>query len=373
MAQKDKSQRGARGAGTVFYSSADGCWRWRAVTGHKAGGGVSYTSGRSRTQAAAVRAKQAAEKSGQQPHESRETVGAFLDHWLEDIAKPNVRESTWASYERVCRLHLKPRIGGVPLRHLTVTHVAKLWAALGREAGLSPGGVRKCSEVLATALEAAVAAEKIPVAPTRKAPKPKVDRPDIEVFTDAEVKAIMKAAKGDRLEALYLLALGTGAREGELLAIESQDFDLTAGTMRVARTVDSVGGKFIVGPPKSRSGLRTVSLPAFAVDAVRRHLAGRRAGPLFTTASGNYFGRSNFIRDDWAPLLERAGLTYRKFHTLRHTHASRLLADNQDPAEVARRIGDRVETVMRVYAHWIDVRGRDTAARVDAIYGPAGP
>jgi integrase len=60
---------------------------------------------------------------------------------------------------------------------------------------------------------------------------------------------------------------------------------------------------------------------------------------------------------------------YRRFHTLRHTHASRLLTAGADPAEVARRLGDRIETVMRVYAHWIKTVGRNTAAKVEAIYG----
>lgn len=367
-------RRGARGEGTVFFAAVDGCWRWRAVTGYKPDGSVTYTTGRARTQAEAVRRKRNAEKTGQQPHELKETVGEHIDRWLEDVARPSVRASTWASYERVCRLHLKPRIGGVPLRKLSVQQVAKLWADLGRGDGaLTPGGVRKCSEVLATALEAAVAAGKIPVSPTRKAPKPKVERPEIEVFTDAEAKAVLAAAAGDRLEALYLLAFATGAREGELLSIEAADFDLAAGTVRINKTVDRVGGAFVVGPPKSRAGVRTVSLPAFAVAAVRRHLKGRKAGPLFTTSGGRYISRSNFVRDDWRSLLKRAGVPYRKFHTVRHTHASRLLADRKDAAEVAKRIGDRVETVMRVYAHWIDTGDRDTAARVEAIYGHPAP
>ena len=114
-------------------------------------------------------------------------------------------------------------------------------------------------------------------------------------------------------------------------------------------------------------------MPAFALDAAKRHLDGRAAGPLFTTRTGNYVTRSNFVRKDWTPLLERAGVPYRKFHTLRHTHASRLLAAGVDPAEVAKRIGDRIETLMRVCAHWIPTANRDTAAKVDAIYREAPP
>jgi hypothetical protein len=117
----------------------------------------------------------------------------------------------------------------------------------------------------------------------------------------------------------------------------------------------------------------SLGLPAFAIDSLRRHVSGREPGLLLTTRTGTYIGKSNFVRKDWKPLLKSAEAKYRKFHTLRHTHASRLLAAGVDPAEVARRIGDSIETLMRSYAHWITTTGRDTAAKVDAIYGNPGP
>lgn len=367
--EKDRRRKGRRprGDGAVFFSESKQCWIWRAVTGLKPDGGVAYTEGRARTQAEAVLKKQRAEKGKQQPHEDKETVGQHLDHWLNAIAKPNTRRGTWERYEAVVRLHLKPNIGGVPLRKLTVLQLTKLWADLGTN-GMSAGMVKKCSEVLATALESAVAEQKIPVAPTANAAKPRVIRGEVDVFSDDEVKKILKAAEGNRFEALYNLAVGTGAREGELLCLELADFDLEAGTVRITKTLDERNDGFSLNPPKSKSGTRTVSLPAFVVEAARRHLADRSAGPVFTTSAGTYSTRSNFVRKDWAPLLEKAEVPYRKFHTTRHTHASRLLAAGVDPAEVAKRIGDRIETLMRVYAHWIPTTNRDTAAKINAIY-----
>jgi integrase len=370
---KKRAGRRPKGDGSVFFSTAKDCWVWRAVVGFRPDGGVLHVEGRARTQAEALRKKQAAERASRRPNADRETVGDQLDHWLTDVAKPNTRPNTWDRYEQVVRKHLKPRVGGIPLRQLTVSTVTRLWADMRRDK-VSAGNVKKCSEVLASALEAAVAEEKIPIAPTRKAAKPKVVRAEVEVFTDDEVRAILKASRGDRFEALFKVAVGTGAREGELLALESADFDPDAGTVRIVKTLDQrKGGGFTLHPPKSKNGVRTVALPAFALDAVRLHLAGREPGPAFTTRNGTYLSKSNFVRQDWAALLRAAGVRYRKFHTLRHTHASRLLADGVDPAEVARRLGDRIETVMRTYAHWIDVKGRDTAARVDAIYGSENP
>ena len=367
MAGKRKGRR-PRGDGAVFYSASKGCWVWRAVTGHKPAGGVAYTEGRARTQAAAVAAKKTAEAANRRPGADRATVGDHLEHWLNDVAKPNTRESTWDRYEVVVRVHLRPRIGGVPLRGLTVPQVKRLWASMARD-GVKPGTVKKCSEVLASALEAAVAEGVIGTAPTRKAKKPKVTRPEVEVFADGEVRAFLKAAEGDRFEALYNLAAATGAREGELLALERDDFDPAAGTVKIVRTVHQRKSGFFLHPPKSQNGVRTLALPPFALSAVARHLAGRGPGPVFTTASGNYVGRSNFVRKNWRPLLAAAGVKYRKFHTCRHTLASRMLAAGVDVAEVARVLGDRIETVTRSYAHWMTDAKRDTAAKIQGFYG----
>lgn len=366
---RKRKGRAPRGGGSVFFSAAKGCWVWKAVTGHRPDGSVQYTQGRARTQGEALRKRQAAEKGGRRPHADRETVGEHLAHWLDDVAKPNTRANTWARYEQVVRLHLTPRVGGVPLRQLTVSRVTKLWADMARD-GASPGNIRKCSEVLATALEVAVAEEKVPTAATRNAAKPAVPDEPVEVFTDAEVRAVLAASDGHRLGALFKLAVGTGARQGELLALEPADFDLAAGTVTITRMLDQGKDGFKTHPPKSKSGVRTIGVPVFALDALEPHLAGRGPGPAFTSDAGTYLGKSNFVRNDWAGLLEKAGVRYRNFHVLRHTHASRLLAAGVDPAEVARRLGDRIETVMRTYAHWMPTN-RDTAAKVDAIYGPA--
>ena len=211
------------------------------------------------------------------------------------------------------------------------------------------------------------------MAPTANAAKPKVISVEVEVFTDDEVRNLLAACRGDRLEALYKIAVGTVHARGNFVLWIRDDFDLEAGTVRISKMLDQLkGGEFILQPPKSKSGLRTIRLPGFALDAVKAHLKGREAGPVFTTKNGTYLGKSGFVRSYWMPLVKSAKVKYRKFHTLRHTHASRLLADGVNPAEVAKRLGDKIETVMRIYAHWIPSGGKDTADRVDAIYGEKG-
>ncbi len=368
---KKRKSRRVRGEGSVYYSDSKSCWVWRAVTGRKPDGSVAYTEGRARTRELALQKKQAAERKQTQPHEDKETVGEFLDYWLNSVAKPNVRSNTWTKYESVVRLHLKPRIGGIPLRKLSVSAVTKMWAAMSAEG--KGKTVKGCSEVLATAMEVAVAEEKIPVAPTAAATKPKVLRAPVEVFSDDEMKSLIRASAGHRYAALFILAIGTGARQGELFALEDTDFEPADGTVHIRRSLDQSPGGFRVHPPKSASGTRLLSLPEFVLGPLREHAREHGPGPLFTTETGGYIFKSNFVRREWKPLLEKAGVRYRNFHVIRHTVASRLLAAGVDPAEVARRLGDRIETIMRTYAHWINTQGRDTASKLNAIYGGDGP
>ncbi|HEX3148015.1 MAG TPA: site-specific integrase [Gemmataceae bacterium] len=371
MATKKKQRRRARGEGAVFFSRSKNCWVWRAVIGFKPNGGVHYREGRARTQAAAIQKQREAERDNRLPDAERVRVGEYLDYWLNDVAKPNVRPSTWDSYERCVRLHLKPVLGGIPLRKLDARQVTKAWAEL-HKAGVSAGNIRKCSEVFACAMERAALQGEVVSPPTRSAAKPRVIRKAIEVFEDGEVKALLKAAAGHRLEALFVLAATTGARQGELLALEWADVDLEARTLAISRTLDYRAGAFATQPPKSLNGVRIIDLPQLAVDALKNHGdGGELAGPIFTTSNGTYFEKTNFIRKDWKPLVAAAKVPYRKFHTFRHTHASRLLAAGEDPATVARRIGDSIETLMRSYAHWVRSQQRDTAGRIDAIYGPS--
>ena len=135
----------------MFFSEADNCWLCGAIVGNKPDGSVKYKKGRARTQEKAIQKKQEAERLNSQPHDDAHTVGEHLDHWLNDIAKPNARANTWDRYEQVVRIHRKLRIGGIPLRKLTVAGVSTLWADMGRDE-VSTGNIKKCSEVLASGL-----------------------------------------------------------------------------------------------------------------------------------------------------------------------------------------------------------------------------
>ena len=365
-------QRRPRGEGAVFYSESKKCWIWRAVTGHHPDGRFRYTEGRARTKQQAIARKQEAERLRRRPDTERMTTGEFLAYYLEDVAKGSIRENSWRAYEQAVRLHLTPQLGGIPLKALDTAAVNRCWSELGKK-GMSAAMVKKVSEVLASALSIAVKEGRIPASPTAKATRPKVPKPAIEIFTDAEVEAILHAVRvrGRLIEVLVVTAIASGARRGEIFALELEDLDLANGVLHIRRALGQERGGRKTHPPKSESGIRSIGLPSFSIDVLRKYVKGRGPGPIFLAPEGGSLYPANIYRE-WKPMLEAAGLRYRKFHTCRHTHASRLLSAGMNPVEVARRLGDKVETVMDHYAHWIHADDKQTAAKLEEIWGKKG-
>jgi integrase len=241
---------------------------------------------------------------------------------------------------------------------------------------MSGGNAKKCDEVLSTALEHAARTDLIRTAPTAKLrSKPKASPPELSLFTREEVSRIREAAVDTRLGALFILAIATGAREGELLALQWPDIDFERRLARIVRALAAEkGGGFRLKEPKSERGRRTLELPAFAVEALHEHrkamvAEGNAAAPVFSTKTGNYLGKSNFIRQVYRPMLARAGVRYRKFHTFRHTHASDLLAAGRDLVWVAARLGDTKEVVLKTYSHLIHRQDGGDAQFLDCLYG----
>jgi integrase len=372
-----RKRRRGRGEGAVFYSEGKACWVARTTIGAKPDGTPHIKEVTARTKGevlARVRKAQEDARAGRIGEAAKLTTGDYLDHWLTNTSKPSVEPGTWSSYERCVRLHLKPRIGGILLQQLRPVHVEALFAEMVRD-GMSGGNAKKVSEVLSTALEHAVRVELLSSSPAAQVPKPKAAPKEVLPFTPDEVLNIRLAVMGHRLEALFALAISTGAREGELLGLGWEHVDLEGATISIQRTLDPAKGGFRLKKPKSERGRRVVDLPRFAVLALAEHRKSMlregnlQAQVVFCTKTGHFISKSSFVRQVHAPLLARAGVPYRKFHTFRHTHVSELLARGVNVVDVARRVGDRPEVILKTYAHWIPGAGKQIATKLDAMYG----
>jgi len=186
---------------------------------------------------------------------------------------------------------------------------------------------------------------------------------------------LFEAAKGDRLEALYVLAITTGLRQGELLGLKWDDVDLGAGTLQVRRTLTTAKGGPVLSTPKTKGSRRTVKLSQMALEALRSHLARqleeidrvgslwRENGLIFASEMGKPLDRRDITTHRFKPLLKRAELPQIRFHDLRHTCATLLLAKNVNPKIVSEMLGHAsIAITLDSYSHILP-NMQDSAAK----------
>jgi integrase len=355
-----------------------------AYTVHTAGGPKRrYVSGKAREEVRQKLAKVIADRDGGLVFDVGSlTVGEYLDRWLPDCVKGTVRETTFERYEYAIRPHIKPVLGRVKLKSLTPAHVRAFYREK-LDAGLAPATVHKMHVVLHKALDQAVADGLIPRNATDAVKSPRIDSEEINPLTADEANRFIEAACGERLEALYVLAIHTGLRQGELLGLKWEDLDLTGGTLRVQRTLTYAGGKHSLSEPKTKKSRRTVRLTSGAVAALRDHLERQlgemerlgslyqSGGLVFSAETGGIINPSNLRNRSFARLLKRAGLSGRgaRFHDLRHTCATLLLSKNVNPKIVSEMLGHaNIAITLDTYSHVLpDMQESAVRALEDAL------
>src|ERR687890_2866584 len=199
------------------------------------------------------------------------TVGRYLQSWLTDSVRDTVKATTYESYERLIRLHLVPTIGRLKLKNLTTTHVRGLYREK-LDHGLSPTSVQRVHALLHKALKQAVHDGLVPRNITETVKAPRQSRKEISTLTREQARHFLNTAKGDRLAALYLLAIHTGLRQGELLGLKWNDVDLDDGSLQVRRTLAMTKSGAVFTSPKTAASRRRVKLTGKAIEALKSHL-----------------------------------------------------------------------------------------------------
>jgi integrase len=313
------------------------------------------------------------------------TVGEFLERWLADVVRPSKAHRTYAAHRQQVETHVSPVLGRVKLSALRKAHVDRLYADLLLRGGLAPSTVRRVHAVLHAALEEAVRGDLIPRNPAAHANKPKVRQEEIEPLDASQATALLEATRGDRYEALYVLCLTAGLRQGEALGLLWRDIDIDAGTLRVERQLqrrrgeNGEPGRLEFSEPKNASR-RTVGLPPRAVRALREHRARQleermAAGPLhedgglvFASRHGRPLDAQNVVNRHFKPLLRRAGLPPIRFHDLRHSCLS-LLAQRGEPIRDLQALAGHATAAFTLqrYTHHYDSSARRTADAMGEI------
>jgi integrase len=309
-------------------------------------------------------------------------VGEYLDRWLSDSVRDTVKATTFERYEQITRLHLKPALGRVKLKALTPAHVRTLYREK-LEAGSSARTVRYIHTTLHKALKQAVMDGLIPRNVTEAVKPPQLTREEMHPLTPEQAKLLLQTAHeiGNRLEALYVLAIHTGLRQGELLGLKWDDVDLEDGSLQVRRTLTITKSGPVFTAPKTTSSRRSVKLTSNATEALKSHLKRQLAeidrvgslwsenGLIFASETGEPLDRRAVTKLKFKPLLKQAGLPEIRFHDLRHTCATLLLTRNVNPKIVSEMLGhSSIAITLDTYSHVLpNMRNQAAAAMEEAL------
>jgi integrase len=377
---------------------ADGQWEATVSLGYDAHGKRIRRAvfGRTKQEAQeALRKLQTDHALGRLTDAGKFTVADYLTLWLDQTARVKVAAATYDRYKLIVDRQLKPHLGALRLNKLTTFHVSQLDAILEKQ-GESPRQRQMAQVVFGTALRDAVRKKLLAFNPVADAARPRPPKKEMTVWDAGQVRRFLAAAEADRLYALYVVALDTGMRQGELLALQWPDVDFEAGAVTVQRSLSDVRGKLAIKPPKTAAGRRRIVLSRFAVDALHEHrkrmlAEGRdvKAGIVFCSTAGTYPRRYNLTHHSFRKAIRRASqkaaeeaaklgadvrpdvLPVIRFHDLRHTAATLLLTVGVNVKVVSERLGhESVEITLKVYAHVLPTMQQAAAEKLDRIFAP---
>ena len=294
------------------------------------------------------------------------TVAEYLRHWLEGSVKGSVWHTTYRDYAGHVKNHIAPELGRLKLAKLTATHVQALYRKK-LDSGLAPRTVQYIHATLHKALDQAVKWRLIPYNVSDAATKPRQKRSERDALTLRQVLDFFEAAKGDRFEALYVLAVFTGMRPGEMLALRWSDLVLD-NPEPVARVRHSLSkdddGRLVSESTKTEKG-RAIALLPQVVEALQIHRKRQAEQRLkysglwrdedlvFPSKTCGPMSWDNLVRRNLKPLMRAAGLpkTTRPYD-LRHTFATLMLEQGENPKVVQEVLGhSRITHTMDTYSH----------------------
>lgn len=379
MTQKPTEQRRRRrgkGEGGIRLRS-DG--RWEATVS-RGDGTRKYHYAATRQDAARwlAQAQRAVEQGIVLPDE-RQTLAAYLDGWLTRIA-PTRAPGTVKRHAELVRLYIVPALGRQRLARLTPLHVQTLYSDL-LDDGLSPATVNRVHAVLHKALEDAMRLDLIPRNVADRVTAPRAQRKEMHVLSQAQVRTFLDALDGERLEALYVLAVTSGMRLGELLGVQWADIDLSCGWLQVQRNLqqDRETGALYLRQPKTASSRRQVALTPQAVDALRSHRnrqrlerlragsAWRDRGLVFCNEIGEPV-RPAAVYRRFLHILARSDLPRIRFHDLRHTCATLMLQAGVNAKVASGLLGHAtVGMTLDTYSHVTDSMQQDAATALAKV------
>jgi integrase len=384
MGETKKKTRRGPGEGTI-YKNKRGMWVAQLVVGRdprtgKPGRMTYYGKTMGEVRDKLVEAKYQL-KQNELVRPSSETLGDWIVEWLEDYTKNSVERTTFESYSSWVYKHIIPGLGEIPLQKL---HGSKIQRFINDKCcDLSSTSVRHICRILRASLEEAVEQGKLNKHVMERVKRPKKEEYRIDPWEIDEKNQFLSKIREDRLYPFFLLALESGMRRGELLGLQWRDLDSRNNKITISRSYNVVKGGAKFGKPKAGSG-RTITLPEKvtdellawkAIQAKEKEFLGKGykdQGMIFTTSIGTpIYPRE--VNRHFERLIELAGGRKIRFHDLRHTHATVLLALGVHPKVVQLRLGHKsIKVTLDLYSHKVDRLDEEAAQKLgnnlDEVY-----
>jgi integrase len=304
---------------------------------------------------------------------------SWLETWLKTYKKNTIRKSTYETHENAIRRHIKDSdIGSTTLSKLKPYHLQKLYNE--KLDTLSPATVKRLHVILKDALKQAYKCDMITSNPADKVKPPAMEKADIKIMTVDQQKHFIQALETETLRVAFLLAMQTGLRLGELLALRWEDIDIENRKINVKSTVRRIYGKLELQQPKTKNSVRSVPLMGIMIKEIERYniewkirkMANKKEwgnkNYIFCTASGNLLEPRNFTRV-FKRILRNAELPDFNFHALRHTFVSRLLEAGEDAKTIADIIGHKKSSfTLDTYAHILPEKKQLAVEKIASIF-----
>lgn len=312
--------------------------------------------------------------------EGDQTITQHFERWLA-VHKTTIRHSTYLTYRSALDKHILPAFGHLALRKLTAQHLDTFYARKVEE-GLSSSRVHALHTVIYMALQQAIRWRLLARNVGEDVSLPRDSRPhERQTLTTEQAQKLLDAARGHRLEAMLTLALTTGMRRGELLALRWQDIDFTNRRLSIQRSVSRLPGGYRVSEPKTTSGKRSITLPPFVIVALGQHRVRQletklKVGPaweehdlVFSNSYGRFLNSASLYHL-FTSVVKKAGLPHMRFHDLRHSAATLLLAMKVPVKVIQELLGhSSITTTLNVYGHVLPTMQDEAMDNMERLFG----
>lgn len=383
-------KRRKRGEGSVHLRT-DGRWEGRYVIGYDAKGLPKTKNVLARSKSECLeklkQLRESCKNDREEPDIRKQslTFGAWLDYWYQNHCKPGLRITTQKNYENGIYRHLIPALGQIPLDKLTTGNLQQYYTGLKEHGrllraelygeGLSDRTVRGIHAICRAALERAEGEGLISGNPALGCKLPPKKGREQNTLTQEEIQRFLIQAKEEGCYELFLLALSTGMRRGEILALQWSGLNLSTGALRVERQVHRVRGELMVSSPKTKAGNRTVVLPAPVLHVLKTYRERTNSRWMFPSPVKEDSPMDPAAaRKRLQTVLERAECSRIRFHDLRHTFATASPEHGMDVKTLSTIIGHvSSSTTLNIYTHVTDTMRQSAADKIDQGIGRAVP